>query len=109
MLDSRVRKIIDKPLDTMGRRLELLGITANSVTIVGFICGVLSIISIAGDQLNYGLFFLCLNRLADGLDGAVARASELSDFGAFLDIVSDFIIYSGVVFAFALRDQSQSL
>jgi len=109
MLDSRVRRIIDKPLDAIGRRLKLLGITANFVTIFGFICGVLSIISIAGDQLNYGLFFLCLNRLADGLDGAVARASELSDFGAFLDIVSDFIVYSGVVFAFALRDQSQSL
>ena len=109
MLDSRVRRIIDKPLDVVGRKLELLGITANSVTIFGFICGLLSIISISADQLNYGLFLLCLNRLADGLDGAVARASSLSDFGGFLDIVSDFIIYSGVVFAFAIRDQSQSL
>ena len=109
MLDSRVRRIIDKPLDAVGRKLELLGVTANAVTVFGFICGFLSIILIASDQLNYALFFLCLNRLADGLDGAVARASSFSDFGGFLDIVSDFIIYSGVVFAFAIRDQSQSL
>jgi len=38
----------------------------------------------------------------DGLDGAIARQSTLSDFGGFLDIVCDFIIYSGIVFAFGM-------
>lgn len=109
MLDSRVRRVIDKPLDVIGRKLELVGITANSVTAFGFICGILSIAFIANDYLNYGLLFLCLNRLSDGLDGAVARASKLSDYGGFLDIVSDFIVYSGIVFAFAMRDSSVAL
>lgn len=109
MLDSRVRKLIDKPLDAVGKKLGLFGVTANSVTIFGFISGILSIIFIANDSLNYALLFLCLNRLSDGLDGAVARASKLSDFGGFLDIVSDFIIYSGIVFAFAIRDTSVAL
>ena len=109
MLDSRVRRVIDKPLDVIGRKLELVGITANSVTAFGFICEILSIAFIANDYLNYGLLFLCLNRLSDGLDGAVARASKLSDYGGFLDIVSDFIVYSGIVFAFAMRDSSVAL
>ena len=72
MLDSRVRKLIDKPLDVVGKKLGLFGVTANSVTIFGFISGILSIIFIANDSLNYALLFLCLNRLSDGLDGAVA-------------------------------------
>jgi phosphatidylglycerophosphate synthase len=109
MLDSRVRRLIDKPLNLIGVQLDIIGITANSMTVFGFFCGIFSILSIANDNLSYGLFFLCLNRLADGLDGAVARASKLSDFGGFLDIVSDFIIYSGVIFAFAFRDPSQAL
>lgn len=102
MLDSRVRKIIEKPLDFLGRRLASTGINANSVTIIGFVFGLASILSISFGNLPYGLFFLCLNRIADGLDGAIARTTQLTDFGGFLDIVADFIIYAGVVFAFAI-------
>ena len=46
MLDSRVRKLIDKPLDVVGKKLGLFGVTANSVTTFGFISGILSIIFI---------------------------------------------------------------
>ena len=45
-----------------------------------------------------------LNRLCDGLDGAVARRRGLTDLGGFLDIVLDFLIYAVVPFAFALAD-----
>ena len=51
-----------------------------------------------------GLVLLLLNRLGDGLDGAVARRRGITDLGGFLDIVLDFIVYAGVVFAFALAD-----
>ncbi|HET6469037.1 MAG TPA: CDP-alcohol phosphatidyltransferase family protein, partial [Geminicoccaceae bacterium] len=43
-------------------------------------------------------------RVADGLDGALARRRGPTDLGGFLDIVLDFLIYSGFVFAFALAD-----
>ena len=49
-----------------------------------------------------------MNRLFDGIDGAVARNSSLSDFGGFFDIVCDFIIYSGIVFAFAIYDSNKA-
>lgn len=109
MLDSRVRKIIEKPLDFFGRRLASTGINANSVTIIGFVFGLASILSISIGNLPYGLFFLCLNRIADGLDGAIARTTKLTDFGGFLDIVADFIIYAGVVFAFAIDNPDNAL
>jgi phosphatidylglycerophosphate synthase len=43
------------------------------------------------------LICLAVNRLADGLDGAIARVRGPSDLGGYLDIVLDFIFYSAVV------------
>ena len=51
-----------------------------------------------------GLLLFLANRVADGLDGAVARHTGLSDLGGFLDIVLDFLVYAGMVFAFAFAD-----
>ncbi|MDX5350339.1 MAG: CDP-alcohol phosphatidyltransferase family protein, partial [Paracoccaceae bacterium] len=47
---------------------------------------------------------LWASRLADGLDGAVARARGKSDFGGYLDIVCDFAFYGAVPLAFVLHD-----
>ncbi|MBK5926113.1 phosphatidylglycerophosphate synthase [Rhodobaculum claviforme] len=56
-----------------------------------------------------GAFWLALgliglSRLADGLDGAVARALGPSDFGGFLDITADFAFYGAIPLAFVLHD-----
>jgi phosphatidylglycerophosphate synthase len=53
---------------------------------------------------NYGvgLVLILINRLADGLDGDVARRTSPTDLGAYLDIVCDFVFYSAVAFGFAL-------
>jgi len=48
------------------------------------------------------LVCILLNRLGDGLDGALARMTGASDAGGFLDIVLDFIFYSLVVLGFAV-------
>ena len=52
----------------------------------------------------YKLAFVVVlvNRLMDGLDGALARQSSVTHTGGYLDIVLDFIFYSAVVFGFAL-------
>jgi phosphatidylglycerophosphate synthase len=47
---------------------------------------------------------LLLNRLCDGLDGAVARLGKPTDRGAFLDVTLDFLFYAGVPLAFAFCD-----
>jgi hypothetical protein len=44
------------------------------------------------------------SRLADGLDGAVARARGKSDFGGYLDIVCDFAFYGAIPLGFVLLD-----
>jgi phosphatidylglycerophosphate synthase len=104
VLDARLRRLIDPPLDRMSAPLVARGISANAVTVAGFAVGLGAAAAIAGRAYLLGLVLLLLNRLCDGLDGAVARRRGLTDLGGFLDIVLDFLIYSAVPFAFALAD-----
>ena len=104
MFDAKLRPAIDAMLKPAGHQLVRWGVTANQVTVFGGLMGLAAAVSIAFDALLIGLGFILVNRLADGLDGAVARASSASDFGGYLDIVFDFIFYSSIPFAFALND-----
>jgi phosphatidylglycerophosphate synthase len=104
VLDARLRRLIDPPLDRLSGPLVASGISANAVTVAGFAIGLCAAAAIAGRAYLLGLALLLLNRLSDGLDGAIARRRGLTDFGGFLDIVLDFLIYAAVPFAFALAD-----
>lgn len=104
MLDARLRRLIDPPLDRLCGPLARYGISANLVTVVGFATGLAAIAAIAAQAFALGLGLLLLNRLLDGLDGALARRAGITDLGGFLDIVCDFIVYAGVPFAFAVAD-----
>ena len=56
------------------------------------------------NAFGLALLAILLNRLADGLDGAVARATQPTDRGAFLDIALDFFFYATIPLGFALAD-----
>ena len=102
MLDAALRRLIDPPLDAAGRRLAAIGVGADAVTLGGFAVGLLAVPLIAWEHYAAGLAVILANRLADGLDGAIARRRGPTDFGGYLDIVCDFLIYAAVPFAFAL-------
>lgn len=104
MLDTAARRLIDPPLNRLGRHLARRGLSADHVTLTGLALGLLAAVFIAVGAPGPALVPLLLSRLADGLDGAVARASQKTDFGGFLDITSDFAFYGAVPFAFALLD-----
>ncbi|MFN5901576.1 MAG: CDP-alcohol phosphatidyltransferase family protein [Novosphingobium sp.] len=102
MLDARLRPLIDPPLNILGRGLARLGIGANAVTLAGLLPAVGAAWALAERQFLLALGLILANRLLDGLDGAVARARGLTDFGGFLDIVADFVFYVAVPIGFAL-------
>jgi phosphatidylglycerophosphate synthase len=104
MLDARLRRLIDPPLERLATPLAARGLSANAATITGFAFGLAAMALIAFEAYLPGLALLLLNRLFDGLDGAIARQRGLSDLGGFLDILLDFIVYAGIPFAFALAD-----
>ena len=100
-----MRRIIDGPLNRVGRGLAARGVTAAQVTLVGLALGLLAAAVLAlggGGWAALGL--VMAGRVADGLDGAVARATQKTDFGGYLDIVCDFLVYGAVPLAFVLRD-----
>jgi phosphatidylglycerophosphate synthase len=105
MLDGRLRAVIDPPLNVAGRMLARAGVTADAVTLAGLGFSLAGCLLIGfGLPGLMALAPLALGRLADGLDGAVARATVKTDFGGFLDIVADFAFYGAVPLAFAFRD-----
>ncbi len=63
-------------------------------------------------QGRYGWAFALwvANRVTDGLDGAVARATgRQSDFGGYLDMLLDVVVYGAIPVGFALGRASTSL
>jgi phosphatidylglycerophosphate synthase len=104
MLDGWMRRRIDPSLDRIGRSLAPTGISANALTLLGLGAGLGSALMILLRLDGAALLLFILNRLFDGLDGAIARATRRTDRGGFLDIVSDFAVYGAVPLAFALRE-----
>lgn len=100
MLDSRIRPLIDPPLNAIGKALVRSGITANQVTLAGAMIGIGAGVAIGFRYYLLGLALVLLSRVLDGLDGAVARATKQSDFGGYLDIVADFAFYVAVPIGF---------
>jgi phosphatidylglycerophosphate synthase len=104
VLDATLRPLIDPPLDRMGQALAGRGVSADAVTLADLAAGLAVAACIALGQFGLALVLVLLSRLADGLDGAVARASRRTDFGGFLDITADFVFYAAVPLAFVLHD-----
>lgn len=107
MLDSYLRPYINPPLSMAARQIVRFDITANQITYAGFALGGVVFICLWLQAYIAALVFLAVNRLTDGLDGAVARywnkrdaVKGTSDYGGYIDIVLDMIFYAGFVFFF---------
>ena len=108
MLDKYIVPRIKPTLGTVAKRLHGRGITADQITVAGFVTGVLAIPAMAFGHAHLTLVLLVLNRLADGLDGELARLGKSTDAGGFLDITLDFIFYASFPLGFALFDPAQN-
>lgn len=109
MFDSTLRPLIDPPLRWVSERLYRTGISPNQITIAGLVVGLLAVPALYLGAYGWALFFILINRLMDGLDGALARTwtargQTNSPFGGFLDISADFIFYGAIPLGFALID-----
>lgn len=109
MFDAFFVRQLKSPLAAVAKPLGAAGIKATHVTLIGAVIGLAAAISIAANALLLGGLLFLLNRLFDGLDGALARQQGPTEQGAFLDITFDFLIYSVIPFAFAVRDPDVAL
>jgi phosphatidylglycerophosphate synthase len=113
MLDSKIRSIIDPPLNTIARFIVRLKISANMMTSTGLFFAGLCFYALSTQYYMLALCFLVMNRLCDGLDGPIARncnarsaqpvkSKASGHFGGYYDILSDFVLYAGFPFFFVL-------
>jgi phosphatidylglycerophosphate synthase len=104
VLDRHLHPRLKPLLNACAVRLDRPGISADGVTLLGFAVGVLALPLLAAGWYYAALAAIVVNRLLDGLDGALARRRGLSDAGGFLDIALDFLFYALVPFGFILAD-----
>ena len=109
MFDARLNRLLAPGLGKLAGGLDRLGLRADQVTLAGFVCGMLAGCAVIPGWFWLALGLFALNRLADGLDGALARLQGPSDRGAFLDIVADFLNYGWLPLCFAFYDPANAL
>jgi phosphatidylglycerophosphate synthase len=101
MFDVQLRRLVDPALERIAAAVAKSGLGANSVTIIGATVGVSAALAIAHGQTLAGLALIILNRIMDGLDGALARRNGPSVWGGYLDSLCDFLFYVAVPVGFA--------
>ena len=102
MLDARLRPIKERLLAPLARavggRVSPMG-----VTLAGAVLGLGSAFLVARAAYGAALVLWIGNRVMDGLDGTLARTHDAqTDFGGYVDIVLDFVVYAAIPIAFVI-------
>jgi phosphatidylglycerophosphate synthase len=103
MIDARLNTWLRRPLQALVRPLQANGVRADHLSWLGFGWACMAFVLLVMGQFGWALVAIALNRLTDGLDGSLARLSQPTDRGAFLDIALDFLFYASVPLGFALQ------
>lgn len=106
---DRLRIIFKGILDPTGAFLNRIGLTPNTITVLGLVGTTIGAYVISQGEMTKGGFILLLSVLVDALDGTMARLrGESSDFGGFVDSVSDryaeFITFGGLLYYFLSQE-----
>lgn len=104
MLDSQATALIKPAVDAIAKRLAAVGINATQITLLAFALGITAAALIATRHFAAGAVCILASRLCDALDGAVARQTQATDAGGFLDITLDFLFYASIPLAFAIAN-----
>jgi phosphatidylglycerophosphate synthase len=107
MFDITLRGWKDRVIDPLSRRVPLF-ITPGQITFAAFVGGIVScFFAMNSGHESIPLFLWFLNRFFDCLDGSLARTRNCAtQLGGFLDLLSDFVVYSLLPIAIA-RGQSK--
>ncbi len=104
MLDTHGRRVVQPAISKTSQYLLRIGLTANHVTFLAFIIGLMASVLIYFDHPIAGTVVLWLSGFLDAVDGSMARQSKNStSWGTVLDITFDRIVEAGIIAALALR------
>jgi len=111
---DRMRVYFKGILDPLGRFLNQLGLTPNSMTLLGLAGNVAGALLLARGEMLWGGILILLMGPVDGLDGTMARLrGTAGQFGAFVDSVSDryseLVIFAGLIYYYSQQGDSQTM
>lgn len=96
MFDHLLRVLKDRWLAPWARALGP-GVSPTLVTVLACLVGLGAAGAAAAGRFGWGLALWAGNRTLDGLDGTLARVHDRqTDFGGYLDILLDFLVYAVV-------------
>lgn len=104
MFDVALRRFVDPALNRIAVGIVDARISANMLTISGAGLALAAAFFISQSNFAAALGLILLNRIVDGLDGAVARIKGPTEFGGYLDTICDYIFYLSIPVAFGLMD-----
>ncbi len=107
MLDGTTRRLVAPALETLAARVDRPAVTPDRVTLLGLALGLGSAVAAATALWIPALVLWLLSRVADGLDGVLARRRAAageppSAAGGYLDITADFLVYGATVAGVAI-------
>jgi phosphatidylglycerophosphate synthase len=109
MFDVALRQFVDPSLIRVAAWAAGARISANALTISGAGFGLGAAVCITQSHFAAALVFIVLNRIFDGLDGAIARINGPTELGGYLDILCDYVFYLSVPVAFAWIDPANQM
>lgn len=108
MFDRLAIRLIRPAVEALAAPLARAGVEANTVTWLGLGLGLGAAALITNGLFALGGVVIVLSRACDALDGAIARQTQATDLGGFLDIALDFVFYASIPLAFALADPAHN-
>jgi CDP-diacylglycerol--glycerol-3-phosphate 3-phosphatidyltransferase len=110
-ISDRARIIFKWFLDPVGAFLNRLGLTPNTITLLGLAGTTIGAYYLALGNMTTGALILLASVLVDAFDGTMARLrGEPSDFGAFVDSVTDryaeLVTFGGLLYFFLTQNDS---
>jgi len=95
MFDSYLRRFKDQAGTPLARHMSRVSPMAISVS--ALVVGLLATYAAFKGQYLFAFGLWILNRILDGLDGLIARLhNRQSDFGGYVDILIDYIVYAAL-------------
>jgi phosphatidylglycerophosphate synthase len=109
MFDHLLRLLKDRWLAPLARMIGPR-VSPSAISFVAFVLGIAAAFAVYAGRNGVALACWAGNRALDGLDGTHARVhAQQSDFGGYLDIMLDFIVYAVIPLAVALASVDATL
>lgn len=108
MFDHWLRKLKDRIFEPIA---AVIGrwVHPNLISLLALLVGLAAALLAAQGRRGPAFAAWVVNRTLDGLDGSVARAvGSQSDYGAYLDTLTDFVVYAAVPVGVVLGHPSEA-